>query len=702
MKRPALCIGFPYILGLVTASVIAGQFRMFVCIAIVLLAICLMLLRRTVWKYVLFSTLSCLIACCSYWHHETMTIEKQMIYAGKETSFTGQVTEQTVYENGYAEYILKGCFPDNTTANIKLYCENQNLNYGDEMIISGVPARIRADYVFDSAEYYQAKNIFLEFDFMTEILEVNVLEYQTLRSCIYHWKASMIERILAYMDAETGAMLTGMLFGDKSGMSRATKKALYRTGIGHILAVSGLHLDFLAGCMAFLLKKCKAGRKLSFGMIAVLCSLFVICAGETVSVKRACIMILISQGAKVMFRESNSLNSLAIAMLFLGIENPFVVHSSAFWLSCSGAFGIGVIAKSMTKLEIFQKQDILRKIFKELLSFCWVFVIILPVSAFYFREISLISPLSNLLLVPVCMLALILGFAAIAFGCHGFFAELCLSGANMLNALVLRISDFLAGLSWTHASTDSEVLLFLLIAGIILVVCCQICFHDKILTSISVGIALIMTCVSVYAENVSQMYDLNIAVLGSGKNCVLAVRQGTDAVLIDMSGTSNQANYASVYLEQKGVQNLEALYLCNPKEKSISNYQKYITYPKPEHVFLMKESEHAEDSGFTAIDYQEFLFHGALLIVEEGKVRIAYEDKVYICTSEKKLISETPDILTVYGKSENVLPDCGILIVLDENSCYHADSYSYIGENNLEITIAENGRCRVRRLYGDS
>ncbi|MDE6657140.1 MAG: ComEC/Rec2 family competence protein, partial [Oscillospiraceae bacterium] len=280
MKRPAIYIGFLYILGLITASIVIEQFRIVACVMMIILAIVLLLINKKIWKYVLFSTLSCVIACCSYWHCENMIIKNQVNYIGKEVVFTGNIASQIIYDSGYAEYILTGYFQDdNIKANIKLFCENQDLNYGDEIIISGVAQRIQSNYIFDSETYYQAKQIFLEFDITTEILEINISEYKTLKNIIYNWRANMTEKILSHMDSEAGAMLTGMLFGDKSSMRYATKKALYRTGIGHILAVSGLHLDFLAGCVLFLLKKCKVGRKLSFLIIMLVCSGFVLCAG---------------------------------------------------------------------------------------------------------------------------------------------------------------------------------------------------------------------------------------------------------------------------------------------------------------------------------------------------------------------------------------------------------------------------------------
>ncbi|MDE5769094.1 MAG: ComEC/Rec2 family competence protein, partial [Oscillospiraceae bacterium] len=255
MKRPAVWIGFSYLLGLLMASVV--QFRIFLCTGIVLFAGIVILWNRTVWKYLLCSTLSCLIACCSYWHHEEIMnreIVKQERYAGQEVVFTGEVTELSRYQNSYTGYILTGHFeedPESDGIRIHLFCEDQNADYGDQMTISGIPERIRGSYGFDSEAYYRGKNIFLEFNFLTEILSVEKFKnseksgiqriFRNLVYSIYHWRTDMTERLQSQMGEETGGFLTGMLFGDKSGMDRHMKKALYRTGIGHLLAVSGLH-----------------------------------------------------------------------------------------------------------------------------------------------------------------------------------------------------------------------------------------------------------------------------------------------------------------------------------------------------------------------------------------------------------------------------------------------------------------------------
>ena len=696
MKRPALYIGLPYIAGLLTAS----RFGILSWSVILLTALGVILYRRSVWKYVVLSTLSCLIACCSYWHYQAVTEIPQKNFIGQEIVFTGKVTEKTVYKSGNADYFLKGMI-ENYPVNIELFIEDDSFDYGDTLTISGKPKGIVSNYLFDSAGYAKSKNLFLSLDreTETEILEVKPLEKQNLFSSIYHWRRTMTERILKAMPEDTGAMLTGMLFGDKTELRHSIKTALYRTGIGHILAVSGLHLDFLAMCANWILEKCKAGRKLKFCFVMILCGLFVICAGETVSVKRACIMILLSQSAKIFYRQADAFNSLSIAMLILGIENPFVVYSPAFWLSCTGAFGIGVAGQYMIK-EIPQK-EFYHLILRDLTAFAWTFIMVLPVSVIYFNEFSFISPVTNLFLTPVCLLSILMGVMALCFGCQGVLAEFFLNIADKLNQIVLKISDSLAGLKWTHASADSEILTGLIYGGLLLGILIHVCFKDKKLTVMFVLTAFMGTGICLNLERFSQAENLKIAVLGSEDSCLLAVLKDREAILFDMNGNYYAPVYASEYLEKSGAERLEALYLANPKENLLDRYEEYFSFLIPEEFWMLKQPEQVIHTArnFHFSEQKELLFHGAKIQAEKDCIKIQYAEKLYICKRGKFQIEETPDILTVYGTCSKIQPDCGYLLILSQNDFYFPDAHTCIGENNLEITITENGKCQLRRLY---
>lgn len=632
-------------------------------------------------------------------------MQKQLAFAGQEdTVFSGEITAISVSENGYATYLLDGTFQNTVPARVKYFCDVPDYAFGDTLTVTGIPQTLESTYVFDAADYYRAQRILLSMP-MDSLVEHTPRNGETLRSMLYEWRLTMTERIRADRSEESGALMTGMLFGDKSAMSDSTKTSLYRTGIGHVLAVSGLHLDFLALLVISILRKLKMDRRLSFLVLAGLALLFVICVGETVSVKRACIMILISQSAGLFFRKADTLNTISIAMLLLTVENPFVIHSAAFWLSFSGTFGIAVFAPYMT--QNLKTETFLQKQWKNMLAMCCVFLAVLPAGMLYFREISLISPLTNLLIVPLCMAVLLLETLALVTGASGVLSELLLGMADSLSSFVLQCSDLLARLPWTHTQTDSEIVPVLIVLSVLLILVCYLCWQSRRTLCTAIAVSLTALCIASGLERNFQNQNLHITVLGEKRDCVLVLRHGSEAVIIDMSGDSQAADYVNAYMQSSGIRQVTSLFLGQPNPKNCAGYNEILDLSAPGSVVSLKPPETEDQSlvisGTEAIysPNREILFHGALVAVSEGCAEISCNTFRYVCCKEKTPDVPACEVLTVYGTSKNVLPDCGLMIVLDDRSCYTENEYTYIGKNNLELTVTETGKCRVRSLYAD-
>ena len=126
----------------------------------------------------------------------------------------------------------------------------------------------------------------------------------------------------ALPEREAG-LLTGLLIGDKTGITDADTTSLRIAGLSHLVAVSGLHVGFLVA-FCYLLFGRRIGTYLSIPLIL----LFVPIAGASPSVIRAAVMYLIAAGAFVAKREADTLNSLFAALLLLLIQNPYAIAGS--------------------------------------------------------------------------------------------------------------------------------------------------------------------------------------------------------------------------------------------------------------------------------------------------------------------------------------------------------------------------------------
>ncbi len=691
MKRAVVWIGIPYTAGLLMASLLSWRMLPSLLGVTVLTALALILWKKSVRKYVYISTLSFLTACCVYWGYDAVLVQPQLDFAAQQNVvFTGTVTEIREYASGYAGYLLEGELEHAVRARIWYTCENGGYAYGDTLTICGDPERLTSGYLFDGASYYRGKGVFLRI-FDGEVTAHVPKVHHTLRSLLYEWRMTMSERILEYTGERSGPMLIGMLFGDTSGMDSASQTAMYRMGIGHVLAVSGLHLDFLALCITWLLQRCRADRRLSFAVIAVLSVMFVLCVGETVSAKRACIMILLSQSAGLFGRRADALNSLSIAMLLLGLENPMVIHSAAFWLTTTATFGIAVFAVYMVKPmpagTFWQKQK------KNLAAFFFASLALFPVLLLYFREVSLISPLSNVLLVPLCMTAFALSACSLMFGVQGILAELLLWAASMIGDAVLFVSDAVSAIPMTHTGTDSVILRASVFGGVLAVVLCFALNRDRKHLSGMIAGVICVTAAAAGFENSWRGENLRIAVLGEETDCVLVISHASEAVVIDLSGDSRASDYVQSYLESNGTARLAALIFCNVSERTDDDYAHISHVYRPSRTL----TSYGEKTG----QLWELAFADALIRVEGEQVRVTYGDMNYVCCRETEAAASC-DVLTVYGKNRDALPACGLLQVLDAQSSYVPDAETLIGENNLELTLADAGGCRVRRLYADS
>lgn len=693
-------IAIPFILGLLAASVVSKDLW-FLTAFIGMLPFAAGLRHRSIRKQTLLCTLSFLMACCVYWHHDARTVKAQLSLAGSDILFTGTIEEKNVYASGSAGYILKGSFGD--TDGRLLYVSDMHFySCGDTLVLSGTAEALENSYAFNTAAYYRAKNVFLQMDPNAGCKYISC-EHPGFPYSLYRWRDSMVQRFTRHMSDEGGAMLAGMLFGDRSGMDTQSKHALTRAGIGHILAVSGLHLDFLAMCLILLLQKCRAGRWERFAVSAAVCILFSVCVGGTVSVKRACIMVLLSQGAGLFFRQSDSLTSLSVAMLILCLDNPFVIHSSAFWLSCSGAFGIGVLAPFMTKdLTTDAPQQKLCKQAAELLC---VFTAVFPASALYFQSVTLLSPITNLLLAPLCMAAIAFGAAAVCL--PECLAEYILYPADLLCNFVLRISKQLALLPVSHILTNSRQLHFLLLLSLGFVTLGFLLYKSRRFLVISCILSMLTIWGASAAEQaVSQKYAM-VYTLGGKEDAALVIQWGKEAVIVDVTGSSRSASSVKTCLESNGIEEISSLVFCNTNDNVLKSYTRKLPLYTPESAYALNCPEKLSAPQIMGVwaekaESHSFVFHDAAVTAKPGCVEIYVYGIRIVCCTEEALPPENADILEICGQQEGILPECGMLIILSEDSFYLPDAQTLVGENNLELCIAPDGKYRIRRLYADT
>ena len=148
--------------------------------------------------------------------------------------------------------------------------------------------------------------------------------------------------VSAALPEREAGLLRGLLLGDRTGMSDDDTLSFRMAGLSHLVAVSGLHVGYLAAFCFVLL-----GRKWGVYLSLPLILLFVPVAGATPSVIRAAVMYGITALGFILRRDVNPKLSLMAALALLLLLNPYAAAGAGLQLSFSATLGLILFASSM-------------------------------------------------------------------------------------------------------------------------------------------------------------------------------------------------------------------------------------------------------------------------------------------------------------------------------------------------------------------
>lgn len=222
---------------------------------------------------------------------------------------------------------------------------------------------------------------------------------ESLFSFRQKWKAVLYD----YMGEEQGTMLCGIMLGDKADIDPAVKELYQMNGIGHILAISGLHLSII-GIGMYRLCRRLCGSYAAGGICGMLFLFaYILMTGISVSAVRATVMFLFRIGADMAGRRYDTGTALAAAACIVLLFRPLYLYDGGFWLSFGAVFGVAAV------LPLFRKLPV-----QGLWASVSINLSILPILLYYFYEYPLYSILLNLFVIPLMPVLLLLGLAGSA------------------------------------------------------------------------------------------------------------------------------------------------------------------------------------------------------------------------------------------------------------------------------------------------
>ena len=251
--------------------------------------------------------------------------------------------------------------------------------------------------------------------FYANILEIK----EKLRISIY--------RSLASPQAE---LLAAMVLGDQSRLSQELKNNFSRTGITHIVAISGMNITIMAEILIFFFGlTLRLGWNRAFYLVLFITVFYIVMIGAPASAVRAGIMAGVLLLAQKTGRLYFAGRALLIAAAIMLIFNPLLLfYDVGFQLSFLAVLGIIYLFPIFDfHLSHFLKNKGSRW-FRQILALTLsAQIFTLPILVYNFGSVSLISPLVNVLVVPLLPVILIFGFLGILAGLFGQFLGMMFS-----------------------------------------------------------------------------------------------------------------------------------------------------------------------------------------------------------------------------------------------------------------------------------
>ncbi len=213
---------------------------------------------------------------------------------------------------------------------------------------------------------------------------------------------------------EQAALLNGMLIGYTEDMSEDMANAFSDAGLSHLTAVSGMNIAFIVFPLIFVFKKMRLSQRISNITIIGILIMFLFITGFSPSVARAVIMAVIILVGQLLKRETDIFTSISFALILLLIYNPYTLFDIGFQLSFGATLSLVLFYKYLkSKLDFKFLPSFISDILAATISAQMGVVLI---SAMYFNKISIISLLSNLLVVPLVEALTILGIVMVIIG----------------------------------------------------------------------------------------------------------------------------------------------------------------------------------------------------------------------------------------------------------------------------------------------
>lgn len=339
-------------------------------------------------------------------------------------------------------------FPSHGKALITLPRYPDSYEYGQRLHVEGF---LQTPAEFEDFSYRNYLRRYGIGSVLYEPLNIEMLDVASRRSLfrwLYAFKSLLEYRLNRLFPEPHASFAAGLLLGSRRSIPSKILDEFNRTGLTHILAISGYNITLLITFVSGLFRFLSQRKQILLATVVVV--VFVFLVGASAAVVRAAVMGLLALWAIWFRRPSDAIHLLFLSAGLMVFIQPFLlVDDVGFQLSFAATSGLIFVSdplrRALEKIGLYQKLPSLFAIRETLLATLAAQVFATPLILVYFGRLSLIAPVANVTIAFVIPLAMLFTFFALLLSFFWWYGGLAMAYvAWFFLSWILEIASFLA------------------------------------------------------------------------------------------------------------------------------------------------------------------------------------------------------------------------------------------------------------------
>ncbi|NQV29955.1 MAG: DNA internalization-related competence protein ComEC/Rec2 [Candidatus Marinimicrobia bacterium] len=450
---------------------------------------------------------------------------------------------------------------------------------------------------FDYKVYLKLQDIYFEaFIQDTTSVQIRSPEFASFTMRMAGVKEAILDHFGSYLSHRSYGILSALILGERGAVDDETRINFANTGVIHVLAVSGLHVGYVAMILITIFGILRLPHRLKMCAVMLGLCFYVLLTGAAASVMRASIMASLLITGALIERKSDVYNVLATAALLILLIDPTQLYNIGFQLSFSAVISIVALFPKL-KSWLPEIKTLNASSFGRLvLSSIDLFLVslaaqlgTLALTIYYFHKIPIISLLANIIVVPLIGVVVATGISFLLLGV--IFPSLAELWAQTLEGTIDLMLWFVKGcanVEWAFVSIRTIQIyeaLFIFVGVFMLTV---IPVRRVLRCWI---ILLFIWGNSVIWRSLTEPADLELAMLDVGQGDALVIHTPNDkTILIDaglrFGGQDMGRDIIMPYLVARNWVHIDLLVLSHPHNDHMGGAEYLISNLQVDRVLL--------------------------------------------------------------------------------------------------------------------